>query len=104
MKAKKKAALAKKNEQNSIDHSDEIKRLNRVIGQVEGVRKMLDENRELGDVLAQCKAVHSALRSIETRILKTHLEHVLDEVVKLEKKKSREQKVAEIEELFKQSA
>ena len=104
MKAKKKAALAKKNEGNGIDHSDEIKRLNRVIGQVEGVRKMLDESRDLGDVLAQCKAVHSALRSIESRILKSHLEHVLDEVVKLEKKKSREQKVAEIEELFKQSA
>ena len=103
MKDKKKAALAKKAQQSGVDHSDEMKRLNRVIGQVEGVRKMLDDGRGLGDVLAQCKAVHSALRSIETRILKSHLESVLDEMVKLEKKKSREQQIAQIEELFKQA-
>ena len=103
MKAKKKAALAKKREAGSVDHSDEIKRLNRVLGQVEGVRKMLDDSRSLGDVLAQCKAVHSALRAIESRILRSHLENVLDEVVKLDKKKSREQQIASIEELFKQS-
>ncbi len=88
----------------NIDYSDEMKRLNRVIGQVEGVRKMLDDRRELGEILSQCKAVHSALRSIENRILKAHLENVLDEVATLEKRKSREQKVAEIEELFKQAS
>ena len=93
-----------KQEVTSVDYSDEIKRLNRVVGQVEGVRKMLDERRNLGDILSQCKAVHSALKSIENRILKLHLENVLDEVAKLEKKKSREQKVAEIEELFKQAS
>jgi DNA-binding FrmR family transcriptional regulator len=87
-----------------VDYSDEMKRLNRVVGQVEGVRKMLEERRSLGEILAQCKAVHSALRSIENRILKSHIENVLDEVATLEKKKSREQKVAEIEELFKQAS
>ncbi|NBX03013.1 MAG: transcriptional regulator [Alphaproteobacteria bacterium] len=93
-----------KSEVVGVDYSDEMKRLNRVAGQLEGVRKMLDERRSLGEILAQCKAVHSALRSIENRILKSHLENVLDEVAKLEKKKSREQKVAEIEELFKQAS
>lgn len=83
-----------------IDHSDEIKRLNRVVGQVEGVKKMLEEQRKLDDVLIQCKAIHSALKSIEQRILKAHLEVALDEVVKLEKKKTRAEKVSELEELF----
>jgi len=86
------------------DHSDEIKRLNRIIGQVEGVRKMLEEDRKLDDVLMQCKAVHSALKSIESRLVKTHLEMALDEIVKLEKKKNREQKVAELEELFRHAS
>lgn len=85
----------------SVDHSDEIKRLNRVMGQVEGVRKMLDEQRDLGDVLVQCKAIHSALKSIETRILRSHLEVELDEIAKQDKRKSREQKLAALEELFK---
>lgn len=91
-------------EYSHIDHEDEIKRLNRVIGQIEGVRKMLEDKRKLEDVLIQCKAIHSALKSIETRILKAHLEVALDEIVKLEKKKNRAEKVAELEELFKQAS
>ena len=82
-------------------YADELKRLNRIVGQVEGVKKMLEEKRKLDDVLIQCKAVHSALKSIEQRIVKVHLEAALDEVVKLEKKKTRAEKVAELEELFK---
>jgi CsoR family transcriptional regulator, copper-sensing transcriptional repressor len=91
----------KREEYSHIDHSDEIKRLNRIIGQIEGVRKMLDEQRKLEDVLIQCKAVHSALKSIETRIIKAHLEVALDEIVKIEKKKNRAEKISELEELFK---
>ena len=91
-------------EQSGLDHSDEIKRLNRIVGQIEGVRKMLEEKRKLEAVLIQCKAIHSALKSIETRILKTHLDAALDEIVKIEKKKNRAEKVAELEELFKHAS
>ena len=87
-----------------IDHSDEIKRLNRVIGQIEGVRSMLKERRKLKDVLAQCKAVHSALKSVETRIVKAHLEFTLDEISKIEKKKERAEKLSDLEDLFKQAS
>ena len=87
-----------------IDHSEEVKRLNRIVGQVEGVRDMLEKGRKLDDVLIQCKAVHSALRSVESRIVKAHLEVALDEVVKLEKKKNRAEKISELEELFRHAA
>jgi DNA-binding FrmR family transcriptional regulator len=87
-----------------IDHSDEVKRLNRIMGQIEGVRKMLEGQRKLEDVLIQCKAIHSALKSIETRILKAHLDVALDEIVKIDKKKNRAEKVAELEELFKHAS
>lgn len=97
--------MPKKNKSsNRIDMSDEVKRLNRVIGQIEGIRSMLKEGRKLDAVLMQCKAVHSALRSVETRIVKTHLEAALDDIVKIEKKKNRAEKVAELEELFKQAS
>ena|SRR5690242_12569054 len=95
---KKKAAYAR------IDNDDEIKRLNRIIGQIEGIRSMLKDKRKLEAVLMQCKAVHSALKSVETRLVKAHLEATLEEVAKLEKKKSRVEKLAELEELFKQAA
>jgi DNA-binding FrmR family transcriptional regulator len=98
--------MSKKNkaEYSHIDVSDEVKRLNRVIGQIEGVRSMLKEGRKLDAVLMQCKAIHSALRSVETRIVKAHLEAALDDIVKIEKKKNRAEKIAELEELFKQAS
>jgi DNA-binding FrmR family transcriptional regulator len=87
-----------------IDASDEIKRLNRVIGQVEGVRKMLEEERKLEDILMQCKAVHSALRAVEHRLVKAHLETALNDIVNMDKKKTRQQKISELEALYKHSA
>jgi len=105
MKNNDKSVKAKKREEyDHIDHSDEIKRLNRIVGQIEGIRKMLEEQRKMEDVLMQCKAIHSALKSIETRILKAHLAVALDEIVKIEKKKNRAEKVAELEELFKHAS
>jgi len=95
MKNKRKAEYA------LIDASDEVKRLNRVIGQVEGVQKMLADHRKLQDILIQCRAVHSAIKSVEMRIFKAHVEVALEEVAKLDKKKSRAEKVAELEDLFK---
>lgn len=94
----------RREEYSHIDFADEVKRLNRIVGQIEGVRKMLEDQRKLEDVLIQCKAVHSALKSIETRILKAHLEVALDGLVKIEKKKDRAEVVSELEELFKHAS
>ncbi len=49
-------------------------RLNRMIGQLNGIRKMLDENRYCGDILTQIAAVESALQSMGYIILKEHME------------------------------
>lgn len=50
------------------------KRINRIIGQMNGISKMLDENRYCGDVLNQVAAANSALRSLGYLILKTHMD------------------------------
>lgn len=84
-----------------IDYSGEIKRLNRVVGQIDGVRKMLEEQRTLDDVLIQCKAIHSALRSVESRIFRAHVEVTLEELVKMDKKKERAERIEELDALFK---
>ncbi|MFW0776448.1 MAG: metal-sensitive transcriptional regulator [Rickettsiales bacterium] len=103
-KDKNKSKSKKAKASSGVNFSDEVKRLNRINGQVEGVSRMLEDGRKLSDVLIQCKAIHSALRSIESRVIKAHLDAALDEVVKLDKKKSRAEKVAQLEELFKQAA
>lgn len=58
-------------------------RLSRIIGQMNGIGRMLDENRYCGDILTQVAAVESALQSFGYEILKDHMETcVVEEVQK----------------------
>lgn len=83
--------------------SDELKRsvtgrLNRAIGQLEGVKSMVKEDRYCGDVLTQLAAAESAVKAVSRMILKDHLEtcvveqvsvgntEIIDEVMDLMKK------------------
>lgn len=73
-------------------------RLNRIIGQLNGIKTMLDENRYCGDILIQLSAAESALRNFGYEILGDHLKTcvaenilegnygILDETVELVKK------------------
>lgn len=53
---------------------DVQKRLNRVIGQLNGVKNMIDDNRYCGDVLTQLAAAESAVKRISDMVLREHLE------------------------------
>lgn len=57
-------------------------RLSRMIGQLNGISRMLDENRYCGDILTQVAAVESALQSFGYIVLKEHLETCVVEEVK----------------------
>lgn len=57
-------------------------RLNRIIGQMNGISKMLDENRYCGDILTQVAAVESALQSFGHVILKEHMETCVVEEIR----------------------
>lgn len=48
-------------------------RLNRIIGQLNGVSSMLDENRYCGDILVQISAAEKALEQVGYIILKDHM-------------------------------
>ncbi len=59
--------------------SDELKgtvskRLNRAIGQLNGIKTMVEEDRYCGDVLTQLAAVESAIKSVRRLVLQDHLE------------------------------
>lgn len=54
--------------------ADVKKRLNRAIGQLNGVKNMIDNNRYCGDVLTQLAAAESAVHSAAEMILRDHLE------------------------------
>lgn len=77
---------------------DLTSRLNRVIGQLNGVKAMIDDNRYCGDVLIQLAAADSALKAVSRKVLQNHMEtcvveriqqgdvEVVDEVMQLIKK------------------
>ncbi len=57
-------------------------RLNRMIGQLGGIQKMIDNNRYCGDILTQIAAVESALQNLGYIILKDHLETCVSDEIK----------------------
>jgi DNA-binding FrmR family transcriptional regulator len=54
--------------------ADLLRRLARVRGQVEGIQRMVEDERYCPDILQQFAAVHSALRAAERELLANHLE------------------------------
>lgn len=63
-------------------------RLNRISGQINGISKMLDENRYCGDVLIQVAAVENALQSFGYILLKEHMDTCVVEDIKNNKLES----------------
>ena len=59
-----------------------IKRLNRAIGQLNGVKAMIEDNRYCGDVLVQLSAASSAIQSIERIVLENHLKTCVAEEIR----------------------
>lgn len=86
---------------NFVAHEEEIKRLNRVVGQIEGIAKMLGNKRKLAEVLVQFKAVHSALRGVEERVFLNFAAAAIEDIAAAEKRKEREAKMQELLEIYK---
>ena len=53
--------------------ADLQKRLNRAIGQLNGVKAMIDDNRYCGDVLTQLAAAESAIHRVSEMVLTNHM-------------------------------
>jgi DNA-binding FrmR family transcriptional regulator len=85
------------------DHDEEIKRLNRIAGQIEGVKKMIEEGRYCVDILTQLKAIQSATRSVECNVMERHLGSCVRAALAGGKARDVESKVAELIKLMKRS-
>jgi len=83
------------------DHSSQIGRLNRSLGQIEGIKKMIEERRYCVDILTQLKAVRAAIRSIEANILESHMQQCLEEACSNNDKDEVSTKINELIKLLK---
>ena len=59
-----------------------LDRLARIAGHVEGVRRMVEEERDCADVLVQISAVRAALASTASLLLDDHLEGCVAEAIR----------------------
>lgn len=82
-------------------HEVELAKLNRVAGQVEGVKKMIVEHRHCPDILTQLRAIRSAIRSVEANVLETHLKSCVAESLSSGNARDAQEKIDELKDLFK---
>lgn len=85
----------------AIQSAPLLARIKKISGQVQGVGRMIGDNRECPEILHTISSIHSALRSLEALLLEDHvrhcvadaagdpaqLDHRLDEIVALYKRR-----------------
>lgn len=82
------------------DYTSELPRLNRIAGQVEGIKKMITDRRYCPDILIQLRAIRAAVHAVESRILESHLEACVTEAFHAGDEAVRAQKISELKDLY----
>jgi DNA-binding FrmR family transcriptional regulator len=81
-------------------HSDELVRLSRIRGQIDGIERMIKDHRYCPDIMNQIRSATSALRSVEKQMMHRHLEHCVTSALKSGNKAETAVKIRELMELF----
>ncbi len=58
-----------------------LTRLRRIEGQVRGIQKMLEENRDCMDVVIQIQAARAALSRVEGEVVRRHVESCVEAAI-----------------------
>lgn len=91
----------KKKEHKHPCHHEELPKLNRIAGQIDGIKTMIGEHRYCPDIITQLRAARAALRTVEAKILETHLQHCVTDAMMTGNKKETLAKIEELKNLFK---
>ena len=75
-------------ERNEKIKNNSLKRLNRINGQITGIKKMLENDRQCEDILIQISAVSNALKSLGEEILFDHMKNCMTNDIKNNKLES----------------
>ncbi len=76
------------------DHNKQLASLKRIEGQIRGIINMINDGKYCVDILNQVKAAKSALVTVESKILKKHIESCVKS--SLTNKKTIDSKVNEL--------
>ena len=78
------------------NHESQLTRLNKIEGQLKGIRKMIEERRYCVDIIDQIKAVTGALDKVQMGVLEKHVHHCVRESVEAGDNGELEEKVEEL--------
>lgn len=92
---------SKTKERSEKEYKDLINRLNRIEGQVRGIKGMLEKDAYCTDVLVQVDAVKAALNSFNKVLLANHIKTCVTEDIKAGKEETVEELVATLQKLMK---
>ncbi len=93
--------MAKSCDSKHPNYEKHIPRINKVVGQLNGIKKMIEDKRYCPEIITQLKAVSSACQSLEIIMLQKHLETCVIEAFHSKDKKAQSEKIQELTNLYK---
>ena len=77
--------------------------MNYLIGHLEGVKKMINEEKYCINIIQHNEALIAALKKVNQIILKNHLNTCVTEAIRGKNERERKKKIRELLEIFKKS-
>ncbi len=96
-----KVCCHKKKERTAKEYRDLINRLNRVEGQIRGIKRMLEEDAYCTDILIQVSAANAALNSFNKALLAEHIRTCVAEDIRNGKEDTIDELVGVLQKLMK---
>ncbi len=90
----------KKKERSEKEYKDLIHRLNRIEGQVRGIKKMVESDTYCTDILVQVSAVNAALNSFNKVLLANHIRTCVANDIRDGKEETIDELVATLQKLM----
>ena len=90
----------KKKERSEKEYKDLIHRLNRIEGQVRGIKKMVESDTYCTDILVQVSAVSAALNSFNKVLLANHIRTCVANDIREGKEETIDELVATLQKLM----
>ena len=95
-----KECFHKKKERSEKEYKDLIHRLNRIEGQVRGIKKMVESDTYCTDILVQVSAVNAALNSFNKVLLANHIRTCVANDIRDGKEETIDELVATLQKLM----
>ena len=92
---------SRKKERSEKEYKDLVSRLNRIEGQIRGIKGMIEKDAYCTDVLVQVEAAKAAMNSFTKVLLANHIKSCVTEDIKAGKEETVDELVATLQKLMK---